>query len=98
MDLVNSKVILYEDGIIVGEYRYEINRRTRDLHIEDFSIEDMCRGKGYGSYLGRTIIVLAKLYHCKTSSLVDGSSLEGFWQRLGYKDVRGKSISRVKIE
>lgn len=85
VDFINSKSYLYEDGILVGNYDYDIDLKSRDMYISNLGIQDQYQGRGYGSYLARSIEILARLYCMKTISLTDGATIDGFWQHLGYK-------------
>jgi len=84
-DLINSKVFLYEDGIEVGNYTFEVDFKKKDMFVNDLEIESQYREKGYGSYLARHMEILARLYHLKSISLTDGANPDGFWQIMGYK-------------
>lgn len=68
----------------IGSCIWEIENK-KDMYISDFGIEDKYQGKGYGNFLARVVIDLAKLYHLKSVYLTDGAIPEGFWQRLGFK-------------
>ena len=85
-NIEESEVNIFEDGILIGNSKYDINKKNKDMFISDFDINGPYQGKGYGSLLARAIIDLAKLYHLKTISLTDGASLEGFWQIMGFKN------------
>jgi len=72
------------NGKVVGFSQWTIDKKKRSMHIHDFEITPKYRGKGYGSFLARVIIDIARLYHIKHMTLVDGATLEGFWQHLGF--------------
>ena len=96
VDFINSKVYLYEDGIQIGEYSYEINFKKKNMYISNLEIDIDYRDKGYGSYLARNIEYLARLYRLKTISLTDGATIDGFWKHLGYK--RRKYIDNGTVQ
>jgi len=85
-NIEESEASIFEDGILIGNSKYDINKKNKDMFISDFDINSLYQGKGYGSLLARAIIDLARLYHLKTISLTDGASLEGFWQIMGFKN------------
>ena len=80
----------------IGSSEWKIDKEDMDMYISDFDITPRYRDKGYGNFLARVLIDLAKLYHLKTVSLIDGSTLKGFWQKLGFKWRRG-NIWKLKI-
>lgn len=89
----NSSIIYLETANhkLVGSSEWLIDKKETDMYILDFEIEPSYRGKGYGNFLARVLIDLARLYHLKTITLIDGSTLTGFWQRLGFKDNRNNN-------
>ena len=89
-NIEENGVSIFEDGILIGNSKYDINKKNKDMFISDFDINGPYQGKGYGSLLARAIIDLARLYHLKTISLTDGASPEGFWQIIGFKEKRIK--------
>jgi predicted acetyltransferase len=70
---------------LIASSEWALDSKNDDMYISDFKVVERYRGKGYGSFLARIIFGLARLYKVDTVSLIDGSSLEGFWQRLGFK-------------
>ena len=70
--------------------------RTKDMHITNFFVQEEYRDKGYGHFLAGVLFEIAKLYICKTVSLVDGATHEGFWQSMGFKDAVDSPYS-VKV-
>ena len=85
-NIEENGVSIFEDGILIGSSKYDINKKNKDMFISDFDINYPYRDKGYGSLLARAIIDLARLYHMKTISLTDGANPEGFWQIIGFKN------------
>jgi len=84
------------NGKTIGSCTWEIQNKT-DMYISDFGIESKYQGEGYGNFLARIVIDLAKLYHLKTIYLTDGASLEGFWQRLGFKDKSNSTDVELRL-
>lgn len=84
----NNSIIYLETANhkLVGSSEWFIDKKEVDMFVSDFGIESRYRGKGYGNFLARILIDLARLYHLKTITLIDGSTLKGFWQHLGFKD------------
>jgi len=97
-NIEESEVNIFEDGILIGNSKYEINKKNKDMFISDFDINSLYQGKGYGSLLARVIIDLAKLYHLKTISLIDGANPEGFWQIMGFKRNSRMKKGTVRLE
>jgi len=85
--LSNSHVVTLktDDNEDIASAEYQLSIKGRTIHIDSFVVLDEYQGKGYGNFLARIIIDLAKLQHIKTITLIDHSTLEGFWQRLGFK-------------
>jgi len=97
-NIEENGVSIFEDGILIGNSKYDINKKNKDMFISDFDINGPYQGKGYGSLLARVIIDLAKLYHMKTISLIDGASPEGFWQIIGFKNKDRLKRGTVRYE
>ena len=73
------------NGRLIASGEWNIDRRRKDMYISDVTVQSKYRNKGYGSLLARIIISIAKFYKVKTVTLTDGSTLDNFWQRLGFK-------------
>jgi len=84
IDIIGCSAHLRNNNKTIGSCKWEIQNKG-DMYISDFGIEDKYQGKGYGNFLARIVIDLAKLYHLKTIYLIDGAIPEGFWQQLGFK-------------
>lgn len=69
----------------IGSCTWSINKEELTMYVSDFGIENEYQSKGYGNFLARIIIDLARLYHLKSITLTNGSTLENFWQRLEFK-------------
>jgi len=70
---------------LITSGEYWMDKDKKDMFISDFRTVKEYRNKGYGTFLARVFIDLARLYRCKAVNLTDGSTLEGFWQRLGFE-------------
>ena len=55
------------------------------MHISNLLINERYRERGYGNLLARIIIDIAKFLDADVITLTDGSTVEGFWQKLGFK-------------
>jgi GNAT superfamily N-acetyltransferase len=98
LDIVGGSIYLKTgNNKDIGSSEWTVNKEGRDMKISNFGIESKYQGKGYGHFMARILIDLARLYHCKTITLVDGASLEGFWQSLGFKDKRGCGYVVLKL-
>ena len=61
-------------------------------------MQERYRGKGFGSLLARIMISIGEYYQVETISLINGSTLEGFWERLGFKSRKGRERSVLKLK
>ena len=98
LDIEQSGATIYEDGIKIGECKFEIDKKRKNMIIKDFDIFYPYQGKGYGSLFARILIALAKMYHLKSSTLTDGASLNGFWQRLGWNKCTRDGSSKLELK
>ena len=68
------------------------------MYLSDVNVQKRYRGKGFGSLLARIMISIGKYYQVETISLVNGSTLEGFWERLGFKFRKDIERSVLKLK
>jgi len=80
--------------IASGEWWIE----KKDMYLSDVTVQERYRGKGFGSLLARIMISIGKYYQVETISLINGSTLKRFWERLGFKSRKGMERSVLKLK